>query len=295
MHFNKYQHIERIGSEEVDGLLEGKCYVYYKIDGTNGSIYLGDDGQIRAGSRNRELTIDNDNAGFYTHVLSNPKYSDFLNKYPNTILYGEWLVPHTLKTYRSDAWRDFYVFDVIEDEKYLTYEEYKDTLEEFGINYIPPICTITNPSEEKLIQLLEKTGDFLVEDGKGLGEGIVVKNYNFVNRFGRTTWGKIVRTEFKEKHGKNNNVNELLMTEEIERKIIDEFVTDALVSKEKAKITCEKGCFEGRDIPRLLGTVYYCLVSEETWNFIRKHKFPKVDFNKLRKYCESKTKELAKV
>lgn len=35
MEFKEYQHIQKLGTSEVDGILNGKCYISYKIDGTN--------------------------------------------------------------------------------------------------------------------------------------------------------------------------------------------------------------------------------------------------------------------
>lgn len=43
MEYKSYQHIEKLGSSEVEGILNGTCYLTYKIDGTNGCIYLSDD------------------------------------------------------------------------------------------------------------------------------------------------------------------------------------------------------------------------------------------------------------
>ena len=66
MEFLKYQHVERYGNDEVDGINIGTCYVFPKIDGTNASVWLGEDGEIHAGSRNRELRLDNEfNALFF--------------------------------------------------------------------------------------------------------------------------------------------------------------------------------------------------------------------------------------
>lgn len=42
-----------------------------KIDGTNAQIFIDDDGNIHAGSRNRWLTIENDNFGFARWVHDN--------------------------------------------------------------------------------------------------------------------------------------------------------------------------------------------------------------------------------
>ena len=36
--FVKYQHVERLGTDETEGILDGIVYVFYKIDGTNGSV-----------------------------------------------------------------------------------------------------------------------------------------------------------------------------------------------------------------------------------------------------------------
>lgn len=41
--------------------------------------------------------------------------------------------PSYSKTYIDSAWRDFYVFDVMdEQDRYLPYDEYKEILDKFG-------------------------------------------------------------------------------------------------------------------------------------------------------------------
>ena len=109
MKFKEYQHIERLGTTVTEDIEFGTCYIFYKIDGTNGQVYLDDKGNIKAGGRRRELTLDKDNAGFYKYVLQNENIKKYLAKHPNHRLYGEWLVPHSLKTYRQSAWRKFYI------------------------------------------------------------------------------------------------------------------------------------------------------------------------------------------
>ena len=54
MEFKKYQHVERYGTREVEGIEFGMCHIFPKIDGTNGSMWLSDCG-IRYGSRKRAL------------------------------------------------------------------------------------------------------------------------------------------------------------------------------------------------------------------------------------------------
>lgn len=282
MNFLKYQHVEKIDTIETRGIENGMVYVFPKIDGTNGSIWI-ENGEIKAGSRNRELDIENDNAGFYQWVLNQKCFYDFFKVFPNARLYGEWLVPHTLKTYREDSWKKFYVFDVMrDDETYINYEEYIKILSEFNIDYIPAICKIENPDISKLPELLQKN-IFLIKDNSGIGEGIVIKNYDYKNRFGRITWGKIVANEFKDNHSKNQDfgIAELKQKSNIEEKIINKFLTESLIEKEYSKIILETGGWSTKYIPKLLGIVWYCLIKEESWNIIKEFGFCTIDFKRL--------------
>jgi len=285
--FVKYQHVERLGTVETEGILNGVCYVFPKIDGTNSSLWM--DGGLKAGSRNRELSLDDDNAGFYSWAVKQIKILNFFHSYPNLRLYGEWLVPHTLKTYEDSAWNNFYVFDVMSNDRYLPYEEYSRLLDEFNIEYIPPICRVENPSLDRLYNQLEKNG-YLIKDGMGVGEGIVIKNYNYKNKFGRVTWAKIVRNEFKAKHSKTN-IAEIKETLSVEEVIAKKYITESLVEKEYAKIESESG-WSSKYIPRLLNTVFYCLVKEDGWNFIKEHKNPTIDYKRLQFFSNNRIKEL---
>jgi len=296
MQFRKYQHIERYGTDEVEGIEDGICVVFPKIDGTNSSVWLGDDGEIKAGSRRRELTLEKDNHGFYAYVLQDERLKNYLKKHPSHRLYGEFLVPHTLKTYRDDAWRKFYIFDVVEEYedgsfRYLPYNEYKPLLEEFGLDYIPPIAILKNPTYENFIKLLDKT-DFLIKDGAGPGEGIVIKNYDYRNKYGRQIWAKIVRSEFKEKFHKIMGAPEVKTKKVVEERIIDDFVTEAFIEKEYAKIVNEKGGWRSEYVPMFFNKLFYTLIKEEMWNIVKKYKRPKIDFRRLYVMITLKVKEV---
>ena len=58
-------HIERYGTDEVAGIEIGTVFIFPKVDGTNGSVFLDDTGFMRACSRNRILKDDADNHNFY--------------------------------------------------------------------------------------------------------------------------------------------------------------------------------------------------------------------------------------
>jgi hypothetical protein len=51
--------------------LSRECVVTEKIDGTNAQIYIGEGGELAAGSRNRYLTPESDNFGFARWVAEN--------------------------------------------------------------------------------------------------------------------------------------------------------------------------------------------------------------------------------
>lgn len=292
MEFKKYQHVERFGATEVDNIEIGSCYVFPKIDGTNASVWWNDG--VQAGSRNRHISIGNDNAGFAKYISENEEIKKFLEKHKDLRLYGEWLVPHSLKSYRDEAWRKFYVFDVCYEDnegiKYLSFAEYSKLLEGYKIEYITPICKAINPTYEKLIEQLE-SNTFLIKNGEGFGEGIVIKNYDFVNRFGRTTWAKIVSSEFKDKHRKKFNTPVKEWGVMLESEIVDKYVTKALCEKEYAKIVNEENGWQNKFIPRILNVVFYSLVTEECWNFVKEHKNPKIDFKTLKNLTQNKVKK----
>lgn len=287
--FKKYQHVEKFGSTETNGIEFGECFIFPKLDGTNASVWM-EGKMFKAGSRNRELTLEADNLGFYNWFLDQMNLRAFLFKYPELRLYGEWLKPHSLKTYNDDAWNKFYVFDVMNGEEYLHYNEYAKLLEEFNIPYVPAICTITNPLKEQLINALEGN-TFLIKDGQGLGEGIVIKNYSFKNKFGNVVWAKIVRNEFKDLHSRVMRPPAIPGALDVERKIVDKFVTQTLVDKEYAKILNE-GDWSNKKIPQLLGVLFYTLIKEEGWEIVRTMKYPTIDYKRLQSLVNIKIKEL---
>jgi hypothetical protein len=290
----KYIHLERLGHRNNRGVDLGQIHIFPKLDGTNARVERVDGG-LRCGSRNRELEIGDDHFGFVAWVNSNaaggmaPRFHELFDRLPTGVtLYGEWLVPHTLKTYRDNAWRKFYLFDVLSEERgqFLHYDEYAEHAGFAGIDWIAPIAIAESPSQEQLVKLLY-SNTYLIEDGCGVGEGIVLKNYAWQNFEGKQVWAKVVKNEFREQNKLKFGTPEIGKSKQVESLIVDEFVTPALIDKERAKLQdCERKVL----IPRLLGTVFYCLVSEEIWSALKKHKFPTVDFHRLQQLTILKVK-----
>lgn len=294
MNFRPYQHIERFGSEAVMDIEFGFAYIFPKIDGTNSSVWSDEENIICGGSRKRELSFESDNAGFYRAMMENDNIANYLIKHPTHRLFGEWLVPHSLKTYRDDAWRKFYIFDVCVDRgdglEYLPYPAYKGMLDEFKLDYIMPLRIIKNASYEDLIRCLDEN-TFLIKDGNGVGEGIVIKNYDYYNKYGVQNWAKIVTSEFKEVHYKTMGAPETSHTL-LEEKIIEKYLTSAFIEKEFAKLGFENGTFRSTNIPELLYLIYKELITEEMWNILVEFKNSKIDFKTLNHLAIRKIKEV---
>lgn len=323
--FIKYHHVERLGNDEVEGVLDGRAFVFPKIDGTNASLWA-EDGELKAGSRNRSLeTGAKDNAGFYEWALQSPqleRFTEYFTQNPTLRLYGEWLVPHTLKAYRDEAWREFYVFDVGEDTdcetcegkglftdeyvsnvkcricngagtftRLVSFEDYSPYLEELGITYIPPLRILREARESDVYDLLSQNFYLMPDGSESVGEGLVIKNYDYRNKYGRQTWGKVVRQEFKEQHVTNMGAPEL-GAYGIET-IIIETLTKSMVGKVIAKIQLEEDTgWKSQYIPRLLGTVYHDFITEELWDLLKTYKQPRIDFKYLQRLTTQRIKML---
>ena len=294
MSFEKYMHLERFGTDEVDGINVGECHIFPKIDGTNASIWAegeGLDAVMACGSRNRHLTLDEDNAGFMAWATQQEHLQRMVAVYSDLRFFGEWLVPHSLKTYREDAWRQFYIFDVMNaDGTFLHYDEYMPICKQFGAAFIPCMLKSRNPTYEILLTATENNR-FLLQDNMGIGEGIVIKQYGFANRFGRTAWAKLITNTFKDKHIAEMG-GSVVNAKMVEEEIAAEFVTEHMVEKIIAKIRVDSGQFGARNIPQLLGMAYHDLVTEEIWQALKKHKNPRIDFSTLNHCAIARVKSL---
>lgn len=291
MQYKSYQHIEKLGNKEVEGILKGKCSIQPKIDGTNGVVWLGDDGIIHAGSRNRDLSLDNDNAGFYNTVIKDDNIRKYLLDHKDHYLYGEWLVPHTIRYYHPESWKHFYVFDIFSyDRGYIPYDEYSKELDKYGIGYIPEIISIDNPSMEDLTKYLKETKYLIPEDK--MSEGIIIKNYEYRNQYGRCTYAKIVAEEFFNTKSILRMKNHEAKDKASEKDIVTTMLSEPLIRKEFSKLKLEYPDIKKQElIGRTLNTIFHVFIHEELLDYIEKKK-PLINFYYLKKECDERIKEV---
>ena len=306
MVFIRYQHVERLDADDTEGLTEGICHIFPKMDGANTCAYS-EDGELRTMSRNRETFPPDE---FPVFAGNHPGIPRIVRDLPGIRLYGEWMKPHTVRTYLPEVWGRWFVFDVCTEDPdavfryidsegvertiecagrtYLSYEEYEPLLRAYGIEYIPPLAVTEDPDMDLLRNLADVENRWMM--GDGCGEGIVVKRYGFVNRYGRTVWAKLISKDFSDRKLLGRRERHMEKGETcVEYEIVRRYVDPNLVAKEFSKIEDENG----RVNPgQLLGTVWHCLVTECMWDAIKRHRNPKVDFGVMRRECDLMVKSI---
>lgn len=272
---NKYTHIERLTNPEVKGILTGEIFCYPKLDGANASVEYSN--EIICRSRKQVLNGENTLKGFLNYCVENPgnfsQFSNFFKEYPNIIIFGEWLVPHSIKTYKSNSWNKFYIFDFYDklSESYLDFEKCRENFSPLLSNFefVPLIGKYSNlDSVEKLISLCEEN-NYLLESGKC--EGIVIKNYSFVNKYGRTPFAKLINEKLVTIKEKVSNLNNL------EAEIIEKYLSQEYLLKEINKVEEPH-----KKIGYLVTTVFEEFVRDYILEIISKYKYPNINFKKLK-------------
>lgn len=283
MKFRKYQKIHRLGKEETDGILDGICYVQEKIDGANASIWMDDHGVIQCGSRNRHL-IDDDFNGFVKYVKNHSGINNFLESHYNLTLYGEWLVQHTVQ-YSDKAYKKFYLFDVLCSSSggFADPVEVESIAGRYGINCVPTFGKFDNPSTDQIIAMVGKS------QLSTKGEGVVIKNMEFVNKFCDLVYAKVVSADFKEMNLLAFEDNDKHFDSYNEMYFVNKYMTIQRVEKVVKKLQPEiNGRLSMKHIPRICETAYHDMLAEEIWDVSKK--IESINFKKLRNIAYKKAK-----
>lgn len=302
--YKKYLHVERLGTEECEGLLDNNAvYVTAKVDGSNGCVFWDEaSGEVHAGSRNFVLSDTEDNAYFHEWLKGNAEEARLLRAYcqqnPDRIVYGEWMgrdkFVGAFKGYDKAAKGTLVIFDVLDQAtgEYLPEAQWRVELAEAGLEpyFVKLLAVLDHPTETDVLAVAERN-DFLLEGTGMVGEGVVCKVPGWKNKFGRTAYGKIVLAEFKKQR------KPPIEKTAAEPEIVTLFVTDAEIEKTMAKVRASLGAdaFDARD-RRMMGMLTsFCWkdLLDECPNWVKKLKNPKVDFGTLSDLCAKRVKEFA--
>jgi hypothetical protein len=280
--FISYPKIHRLGKEETDGILDFESILQEKIDGANTSIWL-DGGELHLASRTREIT-DGFN-GFVDYVKENKEINKLLADHPEYRLFGEWLVRHTI-SYNETAYRKFYLFDIMDGDEFIETTKVDEIAENYNIPH-PRIFSVGKHNEADIAEYVGKT-----ELG-AVGEGVVIKTRDFINKFGDIQYAKVVTQKFKEDNaitfGGNNKHSETYW----EMYVVNKYATLPRVEKIMNKIqpTVDHK-LDLPDIPRITGTCYHDMLTEEIWEISKK--VHSLDFKQLKRLAIKKFVQIYK-
>ena len=293
--FKKYEKVHAFhNTDEIDGILNGECHIFEKLDGANASVWA-EGNTIFVGSRNRIVGwIREDSHEWIDEFRGLPKYildrniafKKFFLRYPSFRFYGEWLVRHTI-VYPAEFANQFYIFDIEDrsENKMLPYQFYSELIRPFNFNYLKPLAIINHPEKKDLEEFLGKS-DY---NACPHGEGVVIKHYGFTNQYGRQPYAKWVTKEFREINAKI--FGGPIPKDAIEMKIASEYCTLERIRKLSHKIYDETETPATiKDTGRILGTAYHDIITEDMWHILKKYKNTIIDFTKLRKEIESLAK-----
>ena len=307
--FSKYLHVENINRDEVAGILDGIVYVQPKIDGTNACVWCdADSHEICAGSRKRQITVESDNCGFANYIINSYDRTAvairaFCRKYPGVAVYGEWLGDPTndskmLGSLRRYLKKGFFAFDL---------REIPDASDDSNRGYINPTdyryasiaslipdnfvtsTILNNPKADDIIACAKENHFNLPDDV--VGEGVVVKNYNFVSKYGRFEMAKVVLDEFRQAKSKSKKP---VVQGDVERDYVGRYVTDAFLDKCKAKVvdaSADSDEFDIRNakmIGRFMTLAVHDAIGENITDAMKRFKYPVIDFNALKAAIQQK-------
>ena len=288
MTFKKYIDIERLGHEDnKDIFLSGDDTILCeeKVDGGCGCAWV-EDYVVHFGSRNRDLTLENDTkmfAGFQIQLHEHLNYlarkGIFLN--PDYIYYFEWMAKHTINYTNAPFIIGFDIrlkrsINNSDTGLFLGREAREQEFNRLGIENVPLVWrgTVKELRELNIRELIPKSKYF-----DGFAEGLVIKNYCRKHPHGNhQLYAKIVRDEFKEDNravfGNVRNKNSDTS------KIVEEFCTDARIRKAVLHFTDEGEKLELKLMAKVPTYVIKDILKEEFSTIFDKYKF--LDFKEMK-------------
>lgn len=233
-----------IGRKELESFWDGnKVIVQEKIDGSQISFGMTEDGELLARSRKQPIIISSDTGGMFRQAVQTiMKIEKCL--VPGWIYRGEYLQKpkHNLLQYSRVPENHIILFDIeYENGLYATPYTLRECADILDLETVPLIDIITDkPQSSKLDRYLNSVS---ILEGVQI-EGLVFKNYNIRCRNGKIMMAKYVSPQFRERmHTKKPKVNN--SDSDILGSLIKEFRTEARWRKAIQHLT-EQGELTGK-------------------------------------------------
>lgn len=303
--YKSYLHVERLEKPECEGLLQNsRVAVTAKVDGSNACVYWDEDKQqVGGGSRKRALTMEKDNANFYAWLQSGQEEAialrRFVKDHKELIVFGEWLGADkfigNIKTYDSAALGHMYIFDVFNrnTQEWLPELDWRALLTIYGLGawFVELFGVLDHPSYDDIVKLAENN-KFLLSNAENKGEGVVCKAQGWKNKYGHTCYGKIVLEEFYEHKSKGKHKADI-KSKDVEKDIVEYFVTDSELAKAKEKTAIHFGeefKIEGKFMGFFLNMVFNDIIEEMPF-ILKKYQMPIINFKVLRAEAQNKARK----
>lgn len=296
MEQKKFTDVVRLGHKSTAEVLNvgDRIIIQEKLDGANASFSL-EGGELHSFSRRLKLDESNTLGGFYQFVLDKFETAkELLNE--NYIYFGEWLNPHKVKY--EGYQKQFFLFDIWDkvNQQYLDFDVVETEAKKLGLNLIPIFFKGTYESYQQLEQYIGKTMLNGKLGDKELGEGIVVKNVDYRDRFGNQMFVKLVVDDFREVQKQKKPKDHTAFKNAPEFLLAESLVTKARVEKIIFKLR-DEGLIGDEIEQKEVGVIfkecnvrtYEDLIKEESDSIT-----PELDVETFRKHVSNFTKKFAR-
>ena len=184
------------GNRFVSNIFEGDTVIQEKIDGSQFSFAMDEQGELYFRSRNVAIDPHADPGMFAQGVAAIIDRKSMLS--PGFLYRGEYLSKpkHNTLVYERVPTGHVIIFDIISpDGAYLTYKQMKLFAGNAGLEVVPQYAQGLN-SVEIAVGLLDEKPVL----GGEMIEGVVIKNYARPTEDGHLMKAKLIRWDFKETH-----------------------------------------------------------------------------------------------
>lgn len=199
-HIPGYGHIPQLGHPDAMDLLADPVVVEEKVDGSQFAAMLTEKGVIFR-SKNREVFPAYGDKNFTYAMNSFWLAAEHEGLRAGMVYYGEVLARprHNVLKYSRVPKGNFVIFDIVDYssavKRYLTPKQKAEEAARIGFECVPCYSEGLDIRSMSDLAILMDQESFL---GGTLIEGLVFKNYQRYDRWGKPLMGKLVREEFKQ-------------------------------------------------------------------------------------------------
>lgn len=253
---NSYPSIFTLGHRYISELLKSPVIVEEKVDGSQFSFKVHEDGGIECRSKGADLNLVAPEGMFVRGINTVKELASKLT--PNWVYRAEYLQKpkHNSLAYNRIPEKHLIVFDINSGlETYLSYEEKKKECERIGLEIVPILYSGLIEDENKFLELLDTESCL----GGQKIEGVVIKPmaYELFGQDKKVLLGKFVSEHFKEVHRKEWKENpDNLGSKDFVQLILNQYRTPARWQKALIHLE-EKGLLQSspKDIGLLMKEV----------------------------------------